>query len=252
MLSKLTMIGLNRYSEGALWEQLVLPDGMDKELFINECLRQGGEFPVLYADLDFMKLQIGEWSKKWLHNFERWWKAYQFEYEALFNLDVKSTRTEIGTNTANSSATGNDNSDSNVTTVATSTANSSATGNVTSNGSNTDTSDLSKAAYDSSNMVPVEHTSNGGNSSVITDNTNSSNSNNSTTTNTSNSTINSNSLTRNDTSNHEITTEEIRQGNQGVTMSQEMLLAEYNAWSFNIYSHMAEIFVSEMCICIYL
>ena len=38
MLSKLTMIGLNKYSDGALWEKLVLPEGMDPELFINECL----------------------------------------------------------------------------------------------------------------------------------------------------------------------------------------------------------------------
>ena len=45
--------------------------------------------------------------------------------------------------------------------------------------------------------------------------------------------------------------EEYKYGNQGVTMSQEMLLAEYNAWLFNIYNHIADIFASEMCICIY-
>lgn len=195
MLSKLTMIGLNKYSDGALWEKLVLPEGMDHELFINECLRQGGEFPVLYADLDFMKFQIGEWSKKWLHNFERWWKAYQFEYEALFNLDVKSTRTEIGNNS----------------------------GEVHSTGGSNDTATLQKAAYDSNTFQNTQQTITGGNNHVDSSNT----------------------------ANHDITIEEVRQGNQGVTMSQEMLLAEYNAWSYNIYNHMAEIFVSEMCICIY-
>lgn len=219
MLSKLTMIGLNKYSDGALWEQLVLPEGMDKELFINECLRQGGEFPVLYADLDFMKFQIGEWSKKWLHNFDRWWKAYQFEYEALFNLDVKSTRTEIGNNEAN--VTSNDIGNS--------------TARINSNGSNNDTTNVSKAAYDSNSMQPIEQTTSSGTSGVVT----------------SNIANNSNSMTRNDKATHDITIEEYRRGNQGVTMSQEMLLAEYNAWSYNIYNHMAEIFVSEMCICIY-
>lgn len=195
MLSKLTMIGLNRYSDGALWENLVLPEGMDHELFINECLRQGGEFPVLYADLDFMKFQIGEWSKKWLHNFERWWKAYQFEYEALFNLDVKSTRTEIGNNS----------------------------GEVHSTGGSNDTATFQKAAYDSNTFQNTQQTITGGN----------------------------NHLDSSNTANHDITIEEVRQGNQGITMSQEMLLAEYNAWSYNIYNHMAEIFISEMCICIY-
>jgi len=195
MLSKLTLIGLNKYSDGALWEKLVLPEGMDPELFINECLRQGGEFPVLYADLDFMKFQIGEWSKKWLHNFERWWKAYQFEYEALFNLDVKSTRTEIGNNS----------------------------GEVHSTGGSSDTATLQKAAYDSNTFQNTQQTITGGTNNVDSSNK----------------------------ANHDITIEEVRQGNQGITMSQEMLLAEYNAWSYNIYNHMAEIFVSEMCICIY-
>lgn len=207
MLSKLTMIGLNRYSDGALWENLVLPEGMDPELFINECLRQGGEFPVLYADLDFMKFQIGEWSKKWLHNFDRWWKAYQFEYEALFNLDVKSTRTEIGNNSGEVHSASN----------------------VHSTGGSNDTATLLKAAYDSNTFQNTQQTVTGGNNHVNS----------------------SNNVDSSNTANHDITIEEVRQGNQGVTMSQEMLLAEYNAWSYNIYNHMAEIFVSEMCICIY-
>jgi len=196
MLSKLTMIGLHEYSDGHLWDNVVLPEGMDTSIFINECLRQGGEFPVLYADLDFMKMQIGEFCKKWYHNFDRWWKAYQFEYEALFNLDVKSTRKEIGNNS----------------------------GEVHSSGGSNDTATLQKAAYDSNSFQNTQQTVTGGNNHVDSSNT----------------------------ANHDITIEEVRQGNQGVTMSQEMLLAEYNAWSHNIYNHMAEIFVSEMCICIYL
>lgn len=227
MLSKLTMIGLNRYSDGALWENLVLPEGMSKELFINECLRQGGEFPVLYADLDFMKFQIGEWSKKWLHNFERWWKAYQFEYEALFNLDVKSTITEQGSNEESGSKSSNGRR----------TEQANESNNGSSNGGTTNTQ--SKAAYDSSAFQNVEQI-------VSTSNASSSGSRSNSVTNTL-----SDSENTSGSSSHIITTEEIRQGNQGVTMSQEMLLAEYNAWSFNIYNHMAEIFISEMCICIY-
>lgn len=196
MLSKLTMIGLHEYSDGHLWDNVVLPEGMDTSIFINECLRQGGEFPVLYADLDFMKMQIGEFCQKWSKTFERWWKAYQFEYEALFNLDVKTTRSEIGNNT----------------------------GEVHSRGGNSDTVTTSKAAFDSGTFQPTQQAITGGNNNLDTTNK----------------------------SDHDITIEEWRRGNQGVTQSQELLLAEYNAWLYNIYSHMAEIFINEMCICIYL
>lgn len=196
MLSKLTMIGLHKYSDGHLWDNVVLPEGMDASIFIGECLRQGGEFPVLYADLDFMKMQIGEFCKKWSKTFDRWWKAYNFEYEALFNLDVTSTRTEVGNNS----------------------------GEVHSNGRSNDSSTINKAAYDSSQFQPTQQIVNGG----------------------------TNGVDSNNSSKHDVTTTEVRQGNQGVTMSQEMLLAEYNAWTYNIYSHMAEIFVNEMCICIYI
>lgn len=93
MLSKLTLVGMHNYSDGAIWENLVLPEGYNEEIIIAEILRQGGEFSVLYPDLDFMKYMIGVWSKKFYHNFERWYDAFCFEYEALYNLDVKSTIT---------------------------------------------------------------------------------------------------------------------------------------------------------------
>ena len=191
MLSKLTMIGFHQYSKGHLWDNLELPEGIDKDSFINECLRQGGEFPLLYSNLDFMKAQIGEFSKKWFHNFDRWKKAYDFEYEALYNVDVTTTTTEDGTDYKK----------------------------VVGNSGGTSTG--SRAAYDSNQFQPVDK-----------------------------STSNANS-TNTDDGEHHIVTEEIKRGNQGVTMSQELVLAEFNVWYWNLYQHMAEIFVSEFCIPIY-
>lgn len=227
MLSKITIAGIHNYSKGAIWDNLVLPEGIDKESFVNEVLRQASEFPLLYPDLDFLTYQIGEFGKKWYHNFERWIKAYNFEYEALFNLDVKNTITEVGNNKEDSSKSGSSNSDRN------------ASGSTTSNGQNNEENNHYKAAYDSSNPVITEK-----DSTVATTSLNSSEQNSETS-----SSANSESMTS--ASEHSITTEEYRRGNQGITMSQEMLLAEYNAWSFNLYQHMAEIWVSEFCICIY-
>lgn len=222
MLSKLTIVGLSQFSPD-IWDNLSLPEGIDKEVFISEVVRQGGEFSLIYPDADFMKYQIGEFSKKWYHNFERWYQAYNFEYEALYNLDVKSTITEEGHN--------EEEGEKNTTDSRRDTSSSS--GNSSGNNSNTH----SKAAYDSQIFQPTEKDE--GSSSINSHNSGE---------NTSNGSGNEKT---NASSNHSVVTEEYRRGNQGVTMSQEMLLAEYNAWRSNIYTMMAEVFVSEFCVCIY-
>ena len=219
MLSKLTIVGLTRFSDGHLWDNLDLPEGIDKDVFINQVILRGGEFPLLYPDLEFMKFQIGEFSKKWKRTFERWAKADEFEYEALFNLDVTTVRTETGNNEENESISSN------------SSHNELGSGNSTGNGSSTH----SKAAYDSGTFQPTEMD------------------------------VNSNSVTSNSSSNgskteseissgkskHNISIEEVRRGNQGVTMSQELLDAERNVWMWNIYTHAADLFINEYCVCLY-
>lgn len=242
MLSKLTIVGLSQFQPD-IWDNLNLPEGIDKEVFIDEVIRQGGEFSLLYPDADFMKYQIGVFSRKWYHNFERWITAYNFEYEALFNLDVKATIEEVGTNKEVSNKKGTSSNDTN--TSGTTTNHNNTETSAHSSGENTNTKQ--KAAYDSGSFQNTEKeisgstlNSNGG----TTENGNTSN----------NQTTNITGNTTEDaTANqeHKIITEEYRRGNQGVTMSQQMLLAEYNAWRSNIYVMMAEVFISEFCICIY-
>lgn len=226
MLSKVTLAGLHNYGIQAnddLWEYLLLPVGIDKEIIVNEILRQGSTFPLLWPDYGMLKRQIDMWSKKWYHNFDRWITAYLFEYNALFNLDVTSTTSESGKNSGNTSISENIN------------RNASNTGSSSGTNGNTDTT--SKSAYDASTFQNTEKVESSGSSSL------------------SSSGSSEEETTRGETRNiggsHESFIKEIRQGNQGVTMSQEMLLAEFNAWKWNIYDHIASIFVNEMCIMIY-
>ena len=223
MLSKLTLIGIHNYSKGAIWDNILLPDGYDKEILVNEILKQCGEFSLIYPDSDFLKVQIEQFFKKWYHNFDRWMKAYNFDYEALFNLDVKSTRTEEGENYENGSKTSNDSRTT--------------SGNTTGSSSGYNENIHQKSAYDSGSFQNTEKDN--GSSSM-----NSSGSSSET------SSGNGTEITSGN-SNHKIITEEYRRGNQGITQSQEMLLAEYNAWRFNIYSQVADIFASEFCVTVY-
>lgn len=223
MLSKLTLIGMNNFTNGAIWDDIVLPEGFEKDILVNEILKAGGEFCVIYPDAEFLKMQITMFFKKWFHNFDRWMKANNFEYEALYNVDVHTDFSEHGVNDKNSASEG----------AAANQFTRAASGGSSSNSNN----NHNKAAYDASTLQP--ETSDSGNTSLSTSESASE----------SNSSNNSESMT--ESGEYYTTKEEYKRGNQGVTMSQEMLLAEFNAWRFNIYSQVADIFVSEFCVCIY-
>lgn len=227
MLSKLTLIGMNNYSNGAIWDNIELPEGIDKDILINEILKQNGEFCVLYSDMDFLTLQIQCFFKKWYSSFEKWVNVLTEEYEPLFNVDVKTSNTEHGVNEGNSASSGrNDN-----------------TRNTSSSGGSTDTSssttEKSKAAYDAATYQPTEKEVTTGSTALNSSEYESEIA----------SATSSESMTSN--SEHTITNEEYKRGNQGVTMSQEMLLAELNVRRFNLYDQIADIFASEFCVTYY-
>lgn len=227
MLSKLTLIGLHNYSNGAIWDDIELPEGIDRELLINEILKENGEFCLIYPDLDFLTIQIKLFFKKWYSNFEKWIDVLTKEYEALYNVDVTTTFEETGDNEENSATSGRNNSSRNT----------SASGG--SSGTSTNISDKLKAAYDAATYQPIERESSTGTTSLNSSETGSE----------IGSSTNSESMTA--TSEHTINTEEIKRGNQGITMSQEMLLAEINVRRFNLYNQIADIFASEFCITLY-
>lgn len=227
MLSKLTLIGMHNYSEGAIWDDVLLPAQIEKELLINEILKQNGEFCLIYPEMDFLKAQISLFFRKWYSNFEKWITVLNEEYEPLFNVDVRTSNTEHGVNKGNSASSGrNDN-----------TRNSSASGG--SSGSSSNTNEHLKAAYDASTYQGVDKDIGSGTTSLNTSEYASEVA----------SATTSESMTSN--SEHTITNEEYKRGNQGVTMSQEMLLAELNVRRFNLYDQIADIFASEFCITYY-
>lgn len=83
---RMTMIGLYNY-DSALFDQLSLPDGIEKSDFINAFLLKYGECPVLYPRWEFMQFALGVWSKKWYHSIERIIYAFTEDYNPLHNFD---------------------------------------------------------------------------------------------------------------------------------------------------------------------
>lgn len=204
MLSKLTLLGLHKYSDGDIWSDLTFPEGINKETAIAEILRQCSEFCLLYPDMDYLKAAITAWGIKWYFTFEKWITVINTEYEPLWNLDVHIDISDDATK--GGSRSGTTDADTSI------------------NGSNTH----QNAAYDSDEFKNAEK-------DVQANTSNSSGS-------------SSETWSETDGNEHE----EYRRGNQGITQSQQMLMSELDVRTWNIYSHIADIFANEFCITLYM
>ena len=85
-IQRLTLIGIYDY-DPTLFDGLTLPEGYNKQTFIDSLLLEHGEKCVLYSNPEFMKFSIGAWGRKWALELERIYKALSAEYDPIFNYD---------------------------------------------------------------------------------------------------------------------------------------------------------------------
>lgn len=105
MSATMTLIGLYNYQDD-LFDDLSLPEGIDKQTFIDNLLLRSGDFELLYPNGDFMKDAIRVWSAKWYATFDRWVKALAIEYDPLENYDRQEHWTDSNSGSASGSASG--------------------------------------------------------------------------------------------------------------------------------------------------
>ena len=88
----LTLNGLYQYGlKGGndLFEKLSFPEGIDKQLAVDNILHNCADYEVLYPDYDFMVNAIDMFSKKWERTFVKWLAVMNVDYEPLDNYDRK-------------------------------------------------------------------------------------------------------------------------------------------------------------------
>ena len=84
--AKWTLMGIYNY-DNTIFNEMVLPTGIDADLFKSSLLIEKGEFEVLYPNPDFMKNAIKVWSAKWYRTFSEWLKGTQAEWNPIYNYD---------------------------------------------------------------------------------------------------------------------------------------------------------------------
>lgn len=105
--AKFTLLGFYQYNEN-LFDELVLPDGVDKDTLIDSILMRGAEYEVVYSDPGFMQKLIGSWSRQWLHVFEKWKEVTDTEFKPLENYDRYEDFSDTSQLTGEGSTSGSD------------------------------------------------------------------------------------------------------------------------------------------------
>ncbi len=282
----MTTIGLENFLAGenkSLFDLLNLPDGIDKEVLTGSILMRAGEFEVLYPNPYFMRDAIGLWGRKHYRTFEKWVNALNIEYDPLYNYDRTEEYTDThkgdykkenedissGNNKRTDDLTRTDNlsqSDDHTRTDNLSQSDDhTRTDDLKSTNDVTTTNDVS--AYNDSAYSPKDKQvidqdgSNTGTQRTAGTTTNTGTQRDAgTTTNTG--TVKNTGTSTDEYGNQNkgsekgddswTNTHKARLfGNIGVTTSQQMLQSELDIAEWNLYEHIADLFVTEFCIMVY-
>lgn len=90
--SRISILGLYTYNPD-IFNSLVLPDQLDREVFIDNLLMDYAELECLYPDADFMQEAVGRWSASRLHTWERMQKVLYEDYDPFINIKRDEVRT---------------------------------------------------------------------------------------------------------------------------------------------------------------
>ena len=236
--AKITLLGMENYlnPDHSVFEQMVLPEGIDKDVLIGSIILRCQEFELLYSDPDFLTSAINIWSRKNYWTFDKWVKLLDKEYDPLFNKDYYEEIKDIHAGDYKKDTTGT------------------VSGTSSESSDYTRTDDL-KAETD----ITVTHSEAAYNSSSLEEKTedvtdgevnNSGTQRNAGTTTGTSSGTNTDKETGND--NYTNTHTYHGYGNIGITSAQELFMREANDVArFNMYEHIADLFCSEFCIMVY-
>ena len=229
-VAKITLMGQEIWlqkNNHSVFDLLTLPDGIEKDNVVDNIVLECGEFETLYSDPYFMRSAIGVWSNKHYRTFEKWINALNLEYNPLENYDRQEDWTD----------TGDENTKVKFTDDTTTETDSSTTSEGSSN-QNGNTEDLVSAFDSSSYQESEKHVidTDEDHTDEVTSNT---------------------TLTNDSEQNTEGEKDTIDKhtgrihGNIGVTTSQQMLQAELDIARFNIIQEITNLFMTELCICVY-
>lgn len=103
---RLSILGLDNLTNGHVWDQLVLPDGVDRQDVIDTILTECAELGLVYTEPSLVARLIGLWSRRNLENWKRIHQALTEAYNPIHNFDRYETWTDDSEGSTKTSVAG--------------------------------------------------------------------------------------------------------------------------------------------------
>ncbi len=262
----LSIIAVTEF-EPSIWNDFHVPSPLDEETARNKILLDCGELELLYSDPELLKYMITNWCMTESHIWQKLADTLDLEYNPIYNLDVtwEETRTPNLTKTRTPDLTETETPNltetrtPNITEGRKPNLTETRTPNTTETETPTDTNTEAVAGFNSSTFENSRKTTRGGNITTTTTGTDTV-----TTTGTDNTTTTGTDTvkttgsrtktergtdTERETGTETVTTR--RYGNQGVTMTQDMIQKEREVALFNLYDYISKSFKNRFCLLVY-
>ena len=104
---RMTLYGMYQY-DPTLFDGVILPEGMNKTLMVNQIIRQSGDLFPYYQVPPQVKTAITEWFTRRKDNFAKLWQGFTAEYNPIENYDRQEDSTETPNITHTLSNSGQD------------------------------------------------------------------------------------------------------------------------------------------------
>ena len=93
MKATMSILGLHNATDGAIWDDLVVPTGINGDVLVMSILAECAELEVLYPEPATMGTVIGLWSAAELPVWRKLYETTQFDYNPIGNKDGTVTLT---------------------------------------------------------------------------------------------------------------------------------------------------------------
>lgn len=234
MPATLSILGLYNY-DNSIFEKLNVPDHISKLDVVNNILFECAELELLYSDPDTMKTAIGIWSNIHLPTWQALQETLEYEYNPIWNVDGTETETHNLTN--EHKKTGTDTQANSGTDTITN------SGNDVSTDSGTDTDTKSVSGFNSSTFVnsdkiQTQH----GKSTTLAHGLQ---------TQTAHGKQEQTTYNSTDTIKDTGSITKLRQGNIGVTKTQDLIESQRKVVNFNVTDVITKEFKRKFCLLVY-
>lgn len=217
--------------DDTIFNLMVLPEGIDRELTVNTILERVGKTPLAHPDPEYMRYYINVWSARRTPIWKKLLESTQFAYNPIHNYDrneeITDTREETIDRTQNRTTTG----------TVTDTGSTNVTGDVTGNvASKHDVSAENATEYQADTRDTEDTTSHNSQETAVQ--------------------AQSDTQTGEDTTGKDTRSELYKHtsymyGNIGVTTTQQMIESERKVVQFSVIEFIADDFKNEFCLSVY-